>query len=93
MSSEKHISPTLHHKETERGHYGKNAPICYAPEQDPVLASLSESTVSTNTVKIPRGTKTHVKVCGGQGNNEAFLDSVTQVGGLIKHIVYWMAII
>ena len=62
MSSEKQVPLTLRHNETERGHYGKSAPIRYVPEQDPVQGSLSESTVSTNTVKMPGGTKTHVKV-------------------------------
>jgi uncharacterized membrane protein len=57
-----------------------------------VLGSLSELTVSTNTVKMPGGTKTHVKVWMGQGNNEAFLDFVMQVGGLIKRLGYWTAI-
>jgi hypothetical protein len=70
----------------ERGHHGKNAPpICYVPEHDLVLGSLSESTVSTNTVKMPGGTKTHVKVW--------VLDFVMQFGGLIKHLGYWMAIV
>jgi hypothetical protein len=49
--------------------------------------------VSTNTVKIPRGTRTHVKVWTGQGNNEAFLDFVMQVGGLLKCLGYWTAIV
>jgi hypothetical protein len=93
MSLEKHVSPTLRHDETEHGHYGKNAPIRYVPEQDPVLGSLSESKVSTNTVKMPGGTKTHVKVWTGQGNNEAFLDFVMQVGGSIKRLGYWTAIV
>jgi hypothetical protein len=82
----------LRHNETERGHYGKNALIRYVPEQDPVMGSLSESTVSTYTVKMPGGTKTHVKVWTGQGNNEAFLDFVMQVRGLIKRLSYWTAI-
>ena len=71
----------------ERGHYGKSAPIRYVPEQDPV-GSLSETTVSTNTVKMPGGTKTHVKVWSGHGNNEALLDFAQQVGGLIKRLGY-----
>jgi hypothetical protein len=82
----------LRHDKTECGHYGKNAPICYVPELDPVMGSLSKSTVSTNTVKMPGGTETHVKVWTGLGNNEAFLDFVMQVQGLIKHLGYWMAI-
>jgi hypothetical protein len=49
--------------------------------------------VSTNTVKMPGGTRTHVKVWMGQGNNEAFLDFVMQVGGLIKRLGYWTAIV
>ena len=65
MSSEK-APLTLRHDETERGHYGKSAPIRYVPEKDPVQGSLSESTVSTNTVKMPGGTKTHVKVWSGR---------------------------
>ena len=77
----------------ERSHYSKNAPIRYMPKQDPVLGSLSESTVSTNTVKMPGDTRTHVKVWTGQGNNEAFLDFVMQVGGLIKHLGHWTAIV
>jgi hypothetical protein len=92
MSSEKHVTPTLCHNKTERGHYGKNTPIRYVSEQDPVMGSLSELTVSTNTVKMPGGTKTHVKVWTGQGNNEAFLDFVMQVEGLIKRLGYWTAI-
>ena len=62
MSSEKQVPLTLRHDETERGHYGKSAPIRYVPEQDLVQGSLSETTVSTNIVKMPGGTKTHVKV-------------------------------
>jgi hypothetical protein len=60
-----------------------------------VLGSLSESAVSTNTVKMPGGTKTpHVKVWSGQGNNnEAFLNFVMQVRGSIKCLGYWMAIV
>jgi hypothetical protein len=46
-----------------------------------------------NTVKMPGGTRTRVKVWTGQGNNEAFLDFVMQVGGLIKCLGYWTAIV
>jgi hypothetical protein len=49
-----------------------------------VQGSLSEATVSTNIVKMPGGTKTHVKVWSGHGNNEALLDFAQQLGGLIK---------
>jgi hypothetical protein len=58
-----------------------------------VLGSLFESTVSTNTVKMPGDTRTHVKVWTGQGNNEAFLDFVMQVGGLIKRLGHCTAIV
>ena len=83
MSSEKPTPLTLRHDETERGHYGKSAPIRYVPEKDPVQGSLSESTVSTNTVKMPGGTKTHVKVWSGHGNNEALLDFAQQAPRLL----------
>ena len=92
MSSEKQAPLTLRHDETERGHYGKSAPIRYVPEQDPVQGSLSKATVSTNIVKMPGGTKTHVKVWNGHGNNEALLDFAQQVGGLIKRLGYWQAL-
>jgi hypothetical protein len=68
------------------------APIHYVPEQDPVQSSLAESTVSTNTVKMPGDTKTHVKVWNGQVNNEALLDIFMQVGGLLKRLSYWSAV-
>jgi hypothetical protein len=80
MSSEKQVPLTLCHDETERGHYGKSAPIRYVPEQDPVQGSLSEATVSTNIVKMPGGT------------NEALLNFVQQLGGLIKRLGYWQAV-
>jgi hypothetical protein len=86
MSSKKQVPRTLRHDETERGHYGKNAPIRYVPEQDPVQDSLVESTVSTNTVKMPGGTKTHIRVWGGVGPNEVLLDYAQQMGGLIHYI-------
>jgi hypothetical protein len=89
MSSEKQVPLTLRHNEMEHGHYGKSALICYVPEQDPVQGSLSKVTVSTNIAKIPGGTKTHVKVWSGHGNNEALLGFAQQVGGLIKHLGYW----
>ena len=92
MSSDKQAPLTLRHDETERGHYGKSAPIRYVPEQDPVQGSLSETTVSTNIVKMPGGTKTHVKVWSGHGSNEALLDFAQQVGGLIKRLGYWQAV-
>jgi hypothetical protein len=91
MSSEKQVPVMLRHDKMERGHHGKNAPICYVPEQDPVQDSLVESTVSTNTVKMPGGTKTHLKVWNGQGANEAFLDYADQIGALIKSLGYWTA--
>jgi hypothetical protein len=64
----------------------------YVPEQDPVQGSLSETTVSTNIIKMPRGTKTHVKVWSGHDNKEALLDFAQQVGGLIKRLGYWQAV-
>jgi hypothetical protein len=57
-----------------------------------VQGSLSEATVSTNIVKMPGGTKTHVKVWSGHGNNEALLDFAQQLGGLIKWLGYWQAV-
>jgi cobalamin biosynthesis Mg chelatase CobN len=92
MSSEKQVPLTLHHNKTERGHYGKSAPIHYAPKQDPVQGSLSEAMVSTNIVKMPGGTKTDVKVWSGHGNNEALLNIAQQLGGLIKRLGYWQAV-
>jgi hypothetical protein len=57
-----------------------------------VQGSLSETTVSTNIVKMPGGTKTHVKVWSGHGNNKALLDFAQQVGRLIKRLGYWQAV-
>jgi hypothetical protein len=76
--------PDTTSQETEHGRY--------LPEQDPVQGFLAESMVSMNTVKMPGGTKTDIKVCTGQGNNKAFLDFVMQVGGLIKRLSYCLAI-
>lgn len=91
MSSEKPDKP-LRHDETERGHYGKSAPIRYVPETDPMQGSLSESTVSTNTIRLPGGTKTHIQVWNGQGKNEVLLDFAQQNGGLIKRLGLWSAL-
>jgi hypothetical protein len=52
----------------------------------------SAAPISTNIVKMPRGTKTHFKVWSGHGNNEALLDFAQQLGGLIKCLSYWQAI-
>jgi hypothetical protein len=92
MSLEKQVPLTLRRDEMERGHYSKSALIRYVPEQDLVQGSLSEATVSTNTVKMRGGTRTHVKVWSGHGNNEALLDVAQQLGGLIKRLGYWQAV-
>ena len=89
MSSEKSVSGSLRHSDTERGSYGKNAPIRYVPEQDPVADTLSEQTVTSNTVKLPGGTKTSIQVWAGRGNNESFLDFVISTCGLVKRLGLW----
>ena len=89
MSQDKTVPTTLHHNETERGFYGTNAPICYVPEKDLVYETLSDSTSTTNSIKMPGGNKTTIKVWDGRGNNESFIDFVMQSGALIKRLNYW----
>ena len=89
MSSEKTVPSTLRHQEVERGHYGRNAPIRYVPEKDPITDSLTETTTTYNTVKLPGGTKTTVRVWDGKGNNEAFLDFVIASHGLMNRCGHW----
>ena len=89
MSQDKTVPTTLRHNETERGFYGTNAPIRYVPEKDLVYETLSDSTSTTNSIKMPGGNKTTIKVWDGRGNNESFIDFVMQSGALIKRLNYW----
>jgi hypothetical protein len=72
MSQDTTVPTTLHHNETEKGFYGTNAPIHYMPENDLVYKTLSDSTATTNSIKMPGGNKTTIKVWDGHGNNESF---------------------
>ncbi len=89
MSQDKTVPTTLRHNETERGFYGTNAPIRYVPEKDLVYETLSDSTSTTNSIKMPGGNKTTIKVWDGHGINESFIDFVMQSGAFIKRLNYW----
>ena len=78
MSQDKTVPTTLCHNETERGFYGTNAPIRYVPEKDLVYETLSDSTSTTNSIKMTGGNKTTIKVWDGCGNNESFIDFAMQ---------------
>ena len=85
MSFEKAVPTFLRHNEVERGGYGQNAPIRYAPEQE----MKSDVSDVTNSICLPGKTKTHLKVWNGKGSNESFLDFVMTSLGLIKRLGYW----
>ena len=89
MSQDKTVPTTLRHNETERVFYGTNAPIRYVPEKDLVYKTLSDSTSTNNSIKMPGGNKTTIKVWDSCGNNESFIDFVMQSGALIKWLNYW----
>ncbi len=54
-----------------------------------VYKSLSDSTATTNSIKMPGGNKTTIKICDSHGNNESFIDFVMQSRALIKWLNYW----
>ena len=85
MSLEKAVPTFLRHNEVERGGYGQNAPIRYAPEQE----MKSDVSDVTNQIQLPGKTKTYLKVWNGKGSNESFLDFVMTSLGLIKRLGYW----
>ena len=85
MSLEKAVPTFLRHNEVERGGYGQNAPIRYAPEQE----MKSDVSDVTNSICLPGKTKTYLKVWNGKGSNESFLDFVMTSLGLIKRLGYW----
>ena len=85
MSFEKAVPTFLRHNEVERGGYGQNAPIRYAPEQE----MKSDVSDVTNSISLPGKTKTYLKVWNGKGSNESFLDFVMTSLGLIKRLGYW----
>jgi hypothetical protein len=85
MSLEKAVPTFLHHNEVERGGWGQNAPIRYAPEQE-LKSDVSDV---TNSIQLPGKTKTYLKVWNGKGSNESFLDFVMTSLGLIKRLGYW----
>jgi hypothetical protein len=60
----------LRHNEVERGGYGQNAPIRYAPEQE----MKSDVSNVTNSISLPGNSKTYLKVWNGKGYNESFLN-------------------
>jgi hypothetical protein len=85
MSLEKAVPTFLRHNEVERGGYGQNAPIRYAPEQE----MKSDVSDVTNSLSLPGKTKTYLKVWNGKGSNESLLDFVMTSLGLIKRLGYW----
>jgi hypothetical protein len=66
MSLEKAVPMFLRHNEVERGGYGQNAPIRYAP--DPEMKS--DVSDVTNLIVLPGKTKTYLKTWNGRGSNE-----------------------
>ena len=75
----------LKHSEVEKGSYGQHAPIRYVPEPDPVNDALSSTgEKETNSIKVPGGTRTHLKVYDGNGGRELLVRFVAQSYGLMK---------
>jgi hypothetical protein len=60
MSLDKAVPTLLRHNEVERGGYGQNAPIRYAPEQE--LSSDVSDVTNSIQLKGPGKTKTYLKV-------------------------------
>ena len=75
----------LKHSEVERGSYGQNAPIRYVPEADPVKDALSNTgEEETNSIKVPGGTRTYLKVWSGDGTKEQLVQFIATSYGLMK---------
>ena len=59
------------------------------PEKKLDYKTLSDSTATTNSIKMPGGNKMTIKVWDSLGNNESFIDFVMQSGVLINWLNYW----
>jgi hypothetical protein len=68
MSLKKAVPTFLRHNEVERGCYGQNAPIRYAPEQE----MKSDVSDVTNQIQLPGKTKTYLKTWNGEGAMSPF---------------------